>query len=217
MTEKKEKPFTILFCKGWNPNKGLNDRGGFGTLLRAYCKAFVKSDNVKLIAKLNQAYISPGADLQKAIINMGIDLNMCPRLEIITQNIPYEGLRDIYAQANVSCIPTKGEAFGLTFAESMAMGVPCVSSDFGGQCDFINNSNGWLLKTKLGPAVEDSLFYEGAFWGFSDEEELTKLLIHLYNHRDEIKAKAEQAKKDIQRFTWENSAEKALLALDKLN
>ncbi len=210
------KTLNILFCKGFCFHKGDNDRGGFVTLLKAYAKAFTRNDDVVLTCKFNSAYNNGSITLDQALANTGVDLGKCPPCRFVVKNIPFEQLVGIYQLADVSVIPTKGEAFCLTVLESMMCGVPVVTSNFGGQTDFINDKNGWILPTKLGPATDDMLCYEGMQWGYVDVDELAKLLRHIYENRDEIKPKAELALKDSKKFTWEHSAKKAINALKQL-
>lgn len=205
--------FDILYCKGWRG--GMHDRSGFEILARAYQKAFKKKDKVCLTAKFNQAYIPQGWDVGKELEDIGIDLEKCAPMKLISENIPFDDLVGIYNMADIMVVPTKGEGFGLTMAEAMSCKLPCITSDFGGQTDFVNNENGWLLKTKLKPAT-GGVMYEECKWGFANEDELTKLLKRLYNNRKEVKEKGEQALKDIQKWTWERSAKLAMNALVKL-
>ena len=58
--------------------------------------------------------------------------------------------------------------------------------------------------------------YEDCKWGYASEDELAELLKKLYKDRKQITTKGKQALKDIQRWTWKNSAQSALKALRKL-
>lgn len=48
---------------------------------------------------------------------------------IFTGPVPEDDLPDLYASADVFCLPTKREIFGLVVAEAMAAGTPVVTSD----------------------------------------------------------------------------------------
>ena len=193
----------------------MDDRSGFEILAKAYQKAFKKGENVCLTAKFNQAYIPQGWDIEKELEGIGVDPQVCAPMRLISENLPFNDLVGIYNMADIMAVPTKGEGFGLTMAEAMSCGLPCITSDFGGQTDFVNDKNGWLLKTKLKPAT-GGLMYEECKWGHVSEDELAKLLRYLFENRKLVKKKGEQSLKDIQKWTWEVTAQKALKALRKL-
>lgn len=213
--QENKKPFTILFCKGWNPSKGKSDRGGFTLLLDAYQIAFKKTDNVRLLAKLNASYINHGTSMMHALKNVGVNPETCPIIEIIENNIPYEQLVDIYHRGDIHVIPTKGEAFCLTALEGLSCGLPTATTDAGGQVDFVNETNGWILPTHPVPA-EDGLLFEECTYKECDVYELAKLLRYLYEHPEEVEKKRKVTAESIKEFTWDNSAKKAMEALEKL-
>lgn len=60
-------------------------------------------------------------------------------------NQPQTVLKDIYNIANVSCVPSRREPFGLVAAEAMASGAPVIATNEGGLPDFINDNVGILV------------------------------------------------------------------------
>ncbi len=208
-------PFTFLFAKGWC--NGKNDRSNFDMVLEAFAEEFDKEkDNVQLIAKLNAAYLPPSWDLSEEIKKLNIDLTTNPPIKILLNNVPFPQLRELYIQSDVMVCPTKGDAFGLTMLEAMACGVPVITSDFGGQNDFVDETNGWILPTKLVPATDPNHLYESCNWGVIDKEDLKKLMRKLYENQQLVKDKIPKAITTAQKFTWDNSAKCAMKALEVL-
>lgn len=208
--------FTFLYCKGWA--SGKNDRGGFTELLTAFLEEFKPDEPVRLFAKLNTVYNPPGWNLNVEFEKAGV----LPRLMksesqvgIMLDNIPYNELPHFYNSGDVFVCPTKGESFGLTIAEAMACGKSTISTNWGGQLDFINETNSWLIPYDLIPAT-GGIFYEGQQWAMPKHEELKKLLRYAYDHKDEVKFKGKKALENIQQFTWEKTTEKARNALMRL-
>ncbi len=56
------------------------------------------------------------------------------------------GLVDVYHAAHCFVFPTMGEGFGLTLAEAMATGLPCIYTNWSGPVDFISKDEGYPLK-----------------------------------------------------------------------
>jgi glycosyltransferase involved in cell wall biosynthesis len=216
--KKKEDKFKFLFSKGWV--QGIDDRSGFDLLLTAFAKEFKKDEPVELLAKLNSSYISRTWNLQNEIEKVkdyyNIDLQECPPIKIVLENVPFKTLIKMYNNADVMVCPTKGEGFGLTMAESMACKTPVITSDFGGQTDFVNNENGWLLPTNLILSTDHNLLYEECYWGIIEIEKLRKIMRHVYENKKEVTEKGKKALSDIKKFTWKNSCKQANQALKKI-
>lgn len=74
----------------------------------------------------------------------------------LTPNSP--ALRQLYAQASVFALPTRGDCYSLASMEAMAAGLPVVLSDIGGTGDVIRDGEtGFLIRPGDGPAVAERL------------------------------------------------------------
>jgi len=200
--------FTFLFVGGWS--KGDKDRKNLPALLRAYSEEFKKGEKVRLIVKLNVAYNDPKTwNLANEVEKLGLKKEFA-KFVIITNMVSRDKLNQFYSLADVFVMPTRGEAFCLPSLEAMACGVPNIATNFGGQTDFINEKNGWLIDYDLAPACEDSLLYEEAEWAEIDISKLRKAMRYAYEHPEEVKKKGKQALSDAQNWTWQSSAKKLL-------
>ena len=65
--------------------------------------------------------------------------------DLIINNVNYNELNDIYNQGHVFVSTSLAEGFNLPCLEAMAAGLPVLTTSYGGQSDFVNNKNGWLL------------------------------------------------------------------------
>ena len=207
--KKKEEIFTFLINKGFRNHL---DRGGMQHGLRAFIQEFKKGE-ARLVLKLNPAYALP-PDLLVAYINQICqeEKKMANDIGQIIFNYDFmnqEGLRNLYGESDVLLSPSEAEAFSLPCIESMACGKPVITTNFGGQTDFVNESNGWLVSGDM-HEVQHELLYEGISWKRPHISELRKSMRESLSNRELYATKAENALKDAQRFKWEESANKAV-------
>ena len=206
--KEQNQPFTFFIDKGWA--RGWKDRGGLSYLIKSYLEEFTLKDNVKLLIKINMSY---GTNIQQFMNEIKIENKELPKIEFITQQIPFEKLPEIYKQANVYCMPSLSESFGLGALQAMAMGIPCIANNFGGQIDFINDKNGILLKEGKLKHISDEIIYEGILWKEPNIQELRKQMRWAFENQNTIKEMGKQAEEDSKNWTWDNSAEQIIKAL----
>lgn len=194
--------FTFLCNKGWV--RGMNDRGGLQYALKAFNEEFSNNEPVQLLVKLNTAYIEQGWDLNNELSK----LNLRPEGAVISitgENMPFEKLPDFYNMGDVLLAPNMSESFGLPLAEAMACGLPCITTNYGGQTDFVTKENGWLVDYKLKEVTWD-VMYEGVSWAEPDLTHFKKCMREAYDNLELVKKKGEQAAKDIQAYDWKKTA-----------
>ena len=140
-----------------------------------------------------------------------------PEIVLTINPLPTDKLPEIYNSADVTVIPTRGEGFGLTFAESMACGVPCIATDFGGHCDFMNEDNSYLVDYDLKPAPKGiiNLIYEESEWAEPNLLDLKAVMRQAFEDKDLLKKKKENTLKDIQKWNWDNAAKIAKEVIEK--
>lgn len=203
-------------------------------LLKAFWNEFTDKDKVALIVKTNIGVTNTSKSDQRAIIQTIqrykehiIHHKTAPLLLTISM-FGDNDLRGLYTMSDVYVQPSRGEGVGLPFIEAMSSGIPCIATGWGGQTDFITNDNGYLIDYKLDKtnanertAIAHSfsnLFTDDMRWAEVDVAHLQKIMRHVYENRDEVKAKGIQARKDMEQMTWNHvghvfkeSIEKVLL------
>jgi len=132
---------------------GFQHRKNPEALLRAYWERFSAADKVLLVIKTNgYSRHETGqwirSRIQKYKKSLGIRKKTAPIVLISTYLSPNQ-LKGIYTLGNVFILPTRGEGVGLPFLESLSSGVPVIATGWGGQMDFLNDGNSFLVKYKL--------------------------------------------------------------------
>ena len=206
--ERKKDLFTFLINKGF---RNQYDRGGMQHGIKAFIEEFKKGE-ARLVLKLNPAYAMSPQDLINFINFTCIQSNKKSD-EIGEIIFNYDAmlthmLKDLYNNTDVLLNPTEAEAFSLPCIESMACGKPVITTNYGGQIDFVTNSNGWLIDYEL-HEVRHELMYEGINWAKPDIEHIKKTMRLALSDKESYATKAQNALKQALNFTWKNSALKA--------
>jgi len=206
---KKQKPFIFTANKGWRG--GWLDRGGLAFLFKSFNEEFSIEDNVELLVKINSVYAQ--INLQDEMNKLKLLENRAP-IKITPENLSYEMLPQFYSTGDVFISPSMAESYNLPCIEAMSCGIPVITSDFGGQTDYVSNVNGWLLKEGELFEVKHEIMYEGISWVRPSNTELRRVMRYVYNNRDEVKSKGLLALETAKNNTWNHSAK---IALDSLN
>lgn len=201
--------FTFVINKGWS--QGLNDRGGVQFALKAFSEEFTEDEPVDLRVKINTVYNAPGWNFQDEIKKLNLNPGR-KAIFVMTDTVAYKAMPKIYHGGDVFLNPTMGEAFSIPCAEAMACGLPVITTDFGGQTDFVTEENGWLVKSEPFEVLHD-IMYEGISWHRPDVAELRAIMRKAYESKSLVMTKGLKAREDIESFTWHSSAKKLLDAL----
>lgn len=208
---KRDIKFTFLYNKGWRGTSW--DRGGVQYLIKAFSEEFRSNENVQLLLKLNPAYLHP-SQLKQSMDNLNLPQDRA-QIKIITDNVPYNKLIELYNMGDVYVCPTRAESFDLGSAEAMSCGLPIITTNYGGQIEHTNNDNSWFVDYKLEEIKED-INYEGVSWATPNNEDLRKKMRYCFEHQDEVKEKGKKSEEFIKTFTWDETAKKALEYLNSM-
>lgn len=203
--------FKFLMVGGWA--QGINDRKGFQYALMAFKKFFTKDDKVSLYFKINMTY-NPGLDINAEMIKLGFTKEDSENLKIffIPNEFTDKEMAQLYQSCDVLIAPSMADAFNIPVLESLAVGKPVIVTNYSGPLDFVNNTNGWLVDVEKfipSPGIPEHL-YEDTEWAVPSIEDLGKKMRLAYQNKD--KGNVSETVKD---FTWENSAKKLILLLEK--
>ena len=194
--------FTFLAVGKWI------DRKGWDILINAYTTEFIGNYDVRLCIKTDEEKRN-NIDLIKEYLTSDRTAIM-PKIMVRNQKVDEEVITKFYQEADCYILPSRGEAFGLPFLESMSSGVPVITSDFGGQTDFINEENGWLIKTKKLCHLSERLCrinaaYKGLWFAEPEIEDVRKAMRYAFENKDEVKEKGLKSREDVKnKFSWKS-------------
>ncbi|UOE55078.1 glycosyltransferase [Bacillus sp. CMF12] len=188
------------------------------TLLKAYWSEFTSKDNVLLVIK---TYGSKRKKILKAISqykrSLGFTNETAP-LHVITGTIPEKQLKGLYTLGNAFILPTRGEGVGLPYIEALSSGIPVIATGWGGQMDFLNEQNSFLIDCKLenprdsmGSKSAISRLYPHLFkhedhlWAEADLEDTKRQMRLAYENPHLCKQKGQQGRLDMLNLTWDKA------------
>jgi glycosyltransferase involved in cell wall biosynthesis len=199
----KPKKHTFLVNKGW---RNLEDRGGTQYAIKAFLEEFSDKDDVEMIIKINPVYGVP--DINSLIEKLTDKRDNLPKLLIDITNYDYKDMVKLYNRGTVFVAPTRAEAYHLGIIEAMACGLPVITTNFGGQTDYVKE-NGWLIGGKLNE-IKHEIQYEGIKWLTPDVDELKKAMRESYENKELCRNKGNISLKEAFNNTWDITAEKLM-------
>ena len=187
-------PFKFLANKGF---RNLEDRGGIQYLIKAYIEEFKPEENVELVLKVNPAYGIPN------LLELFPELKgKIPKITYIPENYTTKKLNELYNECDVFVSPTRAEAFNLPCLEAMACGLPVITTNYGGQTDYV--PEGGLIDYDL-VEVKHEVEYEGIRWAIPKMADLKQLMRKFFDKQDSI-PDPNFYKSIAAEYTWENTA-----------
>lgn len=198
--------FRFIANKGWS--QGLHDRGGIQWLIKAFVEEFKRGEEVELRIKINSSYNAPDWTVEKEMGKLGIKKGQGALVLMCADNLDDAGLNRFYSEGTVFVTTSMADAFNIPCIEAMACGLPVCTTNYGGQTDFVNDKNGWLIDKGKLVNWSKELQYEETKWFKPNIATIKKVLRDIYDNKDQVNKKAMLAIETAQGYTWNKSAEK---------
>ena len=130
-------------------------------------------------------------------------------IKIISDKIEHKEVYDFLTQFDCYIQTSRAETFGLPVLEAMSVGLPIISSRYGGVLDFLNDYNSILVSGSIQKMKEDE--WRGnceTFWYETDLEDLKESMLCMLKGKDEYCRKALNNVSEVQKtWNWDNSLE----------
>lgn len=160
------KPFIFLSVFGWSLRKG------YDVMLRAFLEEFTSDDPVSLL--ISSRYFGSTDESKKQVIRNDIARISStvtnpkkPQVILFGDVLSDEMMPRLFAAADCYVLISRGEGFGLPYAEAGACKIPVIGTRYSGHTDFLNDENSWLVDVDGFRSAETTLawisyFYEDA-------------------------------------------------------
>jgi glycosyltransferase involved in cell wall biosynthesis len=174
-------------------------------VIEAYRRAFGKrSDGTRLVLKVHQ--LERAAGLESSV---GLPPDFAARLRremeeiggvLITRSLSRAEMTALMGGCDVYLSLHRSEGFGLTLAEAMMLGRPCIATGYSGNLDFMNVGNSHLVAWRRVTLDRTHGPYEaGTSWAEPDLDHAASLLVRVRENPEEAMAKATLAREQLQR------------------
>ena len=185
--------FTFLFMFDFFST--LRRKNAVG-LIDGFARAFAPGEGPRLLLKTINGRLRPEVEAElRGKIAEHPDIELVDAYLEPAQNAALLTRADCYVSLH------RSEGFGLTLAESMALGTPVIATGYSGNTDFTTPHNSYLVDwtpTRVGPDCE--IYPAEGSWAEPDLDHAAELMRRVWQRPEEARAKAQRARLDIHRL-----------------
>jgi len=194
---------------------------GFDLLLRGFYDEFHNEPKAKLLFKCT--CVNDKNTVQQ-ITNMINQYKGASKAEVflIAGTHPEDYMRKLYNSSHCFVLPTRGEGWGLGIIQSMACGIPAITTNCSAQKTYCTPSNtllvdapqekirniDWLLHVPIQDSHE---------WFEPNMLQLKKQLRYAFENKEALKVKGLKAREDVEKLDWNQIVLQVVTALKKYN
>jgi glycosyltransferase involved in cell wall biosynthesis len=182
--------------------------------LEAYGKAFTKKDNVVLICK-----VAKPKDQQKFNIDFNETLKIFKKkypnhAEIFIMDYFIPNMVELYNSIDLVYSLNHAECFYLPGLESFAADKLSMTSRYGGQLDYMNDENSFLVDGNIVNAPLNAQYWDAspkAKWFDPDLNKASEMLKDIYkNHESYLNKFKPNMEQTVEKYSWTNAANQIL-------
>jgi glycosyltransferase involved in cell wall biosynthesis len=177
-------------------------------LVEAFKRAFAPGEGPRLLIKTINGPLRP---LSEEEVLWAVDGR--EDIHVIDRSLSTDELNGLMAACDCYVSLHRAEGFGLTLAETMALGKPAIATRYSGNVDFMNDENSYLVDFEIGRVGPECEIYppEGE-WAEPSVEHAAELMRHVYENPQEAAGRGARAAQDIARTLSSQAAGEAMRA-----
>ena len=140
-------------------------------------------------------------------------------LKIIVLKYKLKNIREIYDSSVFGLYLSKAEGWNLPLIESIASGLPCVTTNNTGMSDYLKDYPlEFIVPSGQSVLANDGIWFRGdrGNWDSPDLGEAKQILRNIANSPLSYLHKAKDCYKSIKNFTWEMSAQKFISVMKRV-
>jgi glycosyltransferase involved in cell wall biosynthesis len=169
-------------------------------IVDAFTRAFAPGEGPRLVLKAINGTFRP-----EAVDALRWKIGDRPDVTLIDQHVDRSTYAALLARCDCYVSLHRAEGFGLTIAESMALGKPVIATGYSANLDFMTPTNSYLVDhkvTSVGPEAEH--YPAEGTWAEPDLEHAASLMRRVLERPEEAREKGQRAARDIaERFSPE--------------
>jgi len=177
-------------------------RKGWDILFKAFWLEFKKDEDVTLTVKTFSGAMATSESIRQDILSLKKEMGLkeTPRILFFSQFLREDQMPSLYKAADVFVLPSRGEGFGLPYAEAAAVGLPIIATNWSGHLDFLNKNNSYLIDSEGLKPIQDIRMlsiepgYRGKRFAEPSLNHLRQLMRYVFEHQSEAKEKAIKAR-----------------------
>jgi glycosyltransferase involved in cell wall biosynthesis len=208
------RPFRFLTVGKYEHRKSIDET------LEAFAQVHANRPDLELVIKSNYFtnHDQKLQALQKKIHSLGLT-----NVTLLWGDMTTDELADLYRGCDTFVLPSRAEGWGLPLIESAAAGLPIITTMYSGHTEFLSHIKDSVLPVDyvMTPieCPEYCSYYPDSEnnWGSWARPDVYSIAACMQAACREVDALYKQAQKNSQiirqRFSWANSAEKALVAI----
>ncbi len=186
-------------------------RKGIAETVEAFYKSFTDKDDVCLVAKVpKSSAANHDVNIYVILQELNKKYKQHPEVELITDFVP--SMVELYNACDVIYLLTKAEAFFMPGLEGIAANKIILTTNYGGQLDYLNDNNSLLVSGQLQRVNQKALYWNGDFknvWFEPNIDDAVDKLKFVYQNYDNLISSYRKSYDDILSiYTWEAAANK---------
>ena len=185
----------------------LNWRKGWDITVKAFCDTFKEDDDVSLTLKIHsQLGNVPGSKIQEMIREVRDQCKYKPTILSITNKLPVGQLARLMKGADAFILSSRGEAWGLPLSEAMSYGTPTIGPRWGGNTEFMNDNNSYLIDINglVSVTNQEALYRDRGYIGQKlcepSIDSLADIMKEIVKDPEAAKVKGQQGEKDMKKY-----------------
>jgi len=210
-----KRPFRFLAVGKYEQRKGIDE------ILEAFAQVHGNRSDLELIIKSNyfRDHERKYQELQRKISSLGLT-----NVTALWGEMSADELADLYRGCNTFVLPTRAEGWGLPLIEAAAAGLPIITTMYSGHTEFLSHISNSVLPVDHVMVPIDCPEYCSYYpdskndWGTWARPDVFSIAACMQAACREVDTLYHNARRNSQiirqRFSWAQSVEQALVAMD---
>lgn len=209
---------TFLHCAKAELRKGLFD------VVECFGRAFELTDDVRLILHCHNPFMpqARAADYDREWRDFVRNSRLAEKILITPGRFQTQReVADLMAQTDCGLFPSRAEGWNLELMEMLAMGRPCIATDYSGHTGFCRVPGCRLIQIDALESAYDGVYFHGqGSWARFGPEQQDQLIEHMRSvHAQksmDVLLPLDAAAEAMREFSWVNVTGKLIRALTEV-